>query len=342
MSMQSFRGAVEWALMVALVFGAGAVAQAQNDESKDDAKVIQIGPADGHGDAEAVEGQEEGATVEAPKYWIGLLGGPVTAELRHHVELPDGEGILIREIVPDSPAAKAGLQQYDIVVRANDAAVHDMRELVDLVRTEGEKEAQITFEVIRHGTRESVYVTPEERPEQVAYQGRGGGIGGIEGLPPQFQQFFEEGGEGVMPFDFRQFGPGVIVGGGGAGLAGMPNGISVSIQKQEGEPTKITVKRGEESWEVVGDDPKSLEQLPEDVRPFVERMLQGGAIGGLGDFNMEMPQLGPNFRSGPNREQFQQRLEQMERRLEELQERMLGRQAPATDKAEAESNGEVK
>ena len=47
MSMNSLRGAVEWALMVALVFGAGAVAQAQNDEASRTASVVQIGRADG-------------------------------------------------------------------------------------------------------------------------------------------------------------------------------------------------------------------------------------------------------------------------------------------------------
>ena len=45
MSMNRFHGAVEWVLMVALVFGAGAMAQAQ-DEDASGGPVIQIGKGD--------------------------------------------------------------------------------------------------------------------------------------------------------------------------------------------------------------------------------------------------------------------------------------------------------
>jgi membrane-associated protease RseP (regulator of RpoE activity) len=337
MSMSQLRGAVEWALMVGLVFGAGAVAQANNDETQVEDRVIQIGPADADA-ANPVAGggvavDPNGAPRELPKYWIGMLGEPVTPDLRHHVDIPENEGLIIRQIVPDSPAAKAGLEQYDIVLRANDTVLHEMSDLVELVRSEGEKKTQITLEVLRHGSRETVYVTPEERPAHVAQSsgpGIGGGLdGGVEGLPPGLQQFFGRGAiNGGAPFEFRHFGPGMI--GRGGGVAAMPNGVSVSIQKQEGQPTHITVQRGEETWEVVGDDPKSLEQLPEDLRPFVTQMLDGG----LGNFQIDMPDLGRPGRPGFDGEQLRERLEAMERRLEAMQERLLGDEAAEKPAAE--------
>jgi membrane-associated protease RseP (regulator of RpoE activity) len=342
MSKYQFRGAVEWALMVGLIFGAGAVAQAQNDEAQDDSRVIQIGPADANEPAITPEGGVDANVLpeqETPKYWIGLLGGPVTPDLRHHVEIPENEGVLIREIVPDSPAAKAGLEQFDIVLRANDTVLHDMRDMVELVRTEGEKKAQITLEVLRHGERETVYVTPEERPAHVARQGStGGGFGGgpgLEGFPEELQKFFGEGGFGDGgQLNFRQFGPGVIVGRGGAGIANMPNGVSISIHKENDQPARITVKRGDQSWEVVGDDAESLKQLPEDLRPFVEQMLRGGA----GGFNVELPELGNRPGFNFNGERLQQRLEEMERRLEEMQRRFQDRGAETDEQAEIDAN----
>ena len=45
MSWNYLRGATEWALMVGLVFGAGAIAQAQED-TKSDGNVVQIGRSD--------------------------------------------------------------------------------------------------------------------------------------------------------------------------------------------------------------------------------------------------------------------------------------------------------
>jgi membrane-associated protease RseP (regulator of RpoE activity) len=340
MSMSQLRGAVEWALMVGLVFGAGAVAQANNDESQVEDQVIQIGPADADAAkpaaAAGVAVDPNAVQQELPKYWIGMLGGPVTPDLRHHVEIPENEGVLIREVVPASPAAKAGLEQFDIVLRANDTVLHEMRDLVDLVRSEGEKKTQITLEVLRHGSRETVYVTPEERPAQVAQSsGPDDGLdGGFEGLPPGLQQFFGRGAvDGGAPFHFRHFGHGMI---GGGGMAGIPNGVSVSIQKQDGQPAHITVQRGEETWEVVGDDPKSLEQLPEDLRPFVAQLLDGGQ----GGFHVDMPEIGPHGRPGRpvfDGEQLRERLEAMERRLEEMQQRLQAGEAASDEPAEEQN-----
>ena len=261
---------------------------------------------------------------ELPKYWIGLLGGPVTPEVRHHVQIPENQGLLIREVVPDSPAAKAGIEKFDILLRANDAELHEMTDLIDLVRTLGEQKAQITLEVLRHGERDTVYITPEERPAHVALQGGNigpGFEGGIPGLPGEFQQLLEQrglaGGPEGQGFDFRHFGPGVVIGRGAVGVGEMPNGVTVNIQKNEGQPTKITVQRGEESWEVTGDDAESLKALPEDVRPFVERMLHGG---GPANFSLDMPEMG-NMPHRPafDGERLRERLEAMERQLQEMQ-----------------------
>ncbi len=290
MSHNFLRGAMGFALIAVTVVGAGAIVQAQQNESGDQGRVVQIGEDDVDDSRETQRlsrpGPTDGAIVDAPqapKYWIGLLGGLIQEDhpLRAHLDLPTGEGLLVADVVPNSPASKAGLKKNDILLRANDTPLKAMTDLVDLVGTEGEKKSQIALEVFRRGERETIYVTPEERPAdaQVSTGGFGeGSLGEGAGLPEgvdelmrQFQRGQLQGGQ--RPFNFRNFGPGVIVG--GDGMANVPNGVSVSITKKEGQPTQITVKRGDETWEVVGDDPKSLDKLPDDLRPFVERMLRG-------------------------------------------------------------------
>jgi hypothetical protein len=333
MSKFSYRGAMQWALMVPLALGAGQFAFAQEEDAG--GPVIQIGK----GDAEDLQnlsqpGLTDGAIVDphAPKYWIGLLGGTIGPDhpLRAHIDIPEHQGLLVANVMPESPAAKAGLKTNDILLRANGVELNEMQNLVDLVLTEGEKHGKIEVEVLRRGQRETVYVTPEERPADVAQPQLGGGPE-IQGLPGGInpQDLLRE-----MPFEFRNFGPGVILDGhGGVGIDEMPSGVSVSINKQDGQPARITVKRGEETWEVVGDDPASLKQLPEDLRPFVERMLQGRTMPGR---NHHQPgeHMIPDFGDGRLRE----RLERMEQRMEELQERMLERSAtpttPPADNAE--------
>jgi hypothetical protein len=135
-----------------------------------------------------------------------------------------------------------------------------------------------------------------------------------------------------MPFDFRNFGPGVIVGG-GRGMANMPNGVSISIHKEEGQPAQITVKRGDETWEVVGDDPKSLDQLPDDLRPFVERMLQNNGAGGIG---FQLPNI-EGFEGRLDDQRLQERLEEMERRMEEMHRRLFEPDADRQQRPQAET-----
>ena len=345
MSIRRLRGAVEWPLLAALALGAGAIALAQEEEQPD-GRVVQIGqaddaesrpalpPPDGRG-AKAAQPDFAEQQQEVPAYWIGLLGGEIDADhvLRAHVDLPHGQGLLVASVVPDSPAAKAGLKRHDILLRANDAELRTMRDLVELVRTEGEKQGQITLEILRHGERATIYLTPEERPADApGPQGRpgGGGFGGglqfPEGLP---NELFDELERRGLPFDFRNFGPGVIVGG-GRGLAGMPNGVTISVQKQDGQPARITVKRGDETWEVVGDDEESLQQLPEDLRPFVEQMLHGGSPLGM-DF--QMPNLEGLGRPGAGDERLLERLQKMEERMAELQRRLLDSTVPQPEKS---------
>jgi hypothetical protein len=332
MSIASLRGAVNWALMVALVLGAGAMAQAQN-ENEGDGKVVRIGSPDDQKSTsprnENVTGRTFGTQAEMPKYWIGLLGGAIPADspLRAHLDLPEGEGLIVANVVPDGPAAKAGLKQHDILLRANDIELHDMQALVDLVASEGSKSGRIKLDFLRRNEHQIVSLVPAERPADAAMPQSGlddGGFGGFNfqgGDAGQLRDLMKQFG-GDFPPQFRNFGHGVIVGG------GMPNGVSISIQKQEGQPTQITVKRGEETWTVSGDDPESLKQLPEDLRPAVERMLHGDGI------QFDLPnfeqRLGPAFNDGGLRE----RLERMEKRLEEMQKHFRG-------DGQAESNDEA-
>lgn len=339
MSRNSLRGAVEWALMVALVFGAGAVAQAQNDEAPDKG-VVKIGRADGDQSKPNLPPPDDGSgdasvapQAQMPKFWIGLLGGTITADnpLRAHLDLPENQGLIVASIVPDSPASKAGLKQHDILLRANDKDLREMQDLVELVLAEGPKKGQITLEVLRHNKRETVYLTPEERPANAPMpQPQGGGFGGALGgggdlgMPNELLEQFG----GRLPLEFRNFGPGVIVGRGGQGVANMPDGVSVSIQKENGKPAHITVKRGDETWDVVGNDPESWKQLPDDLRPFVEQMVNGGGR------NIQMPKrLGQAAAAvGAEDGRLRERLEKMEQRLEDLQKRFGGSDKAPVDK----------
>jgi len=244
MSISYARNALNWSLMAALVVGAGAVARAQDQDRQDD-KVIRIGKSDqdqstpNSGSSDRNHGEQE-----APKYWIGLLGGPIPPEhvLRAQLDLPANDGLLVANVVPNSPAAKAGLKQYDVLVKANNKELHEMKDLVDLVLSEGAKKGQITLDVLRRGKHETIALKPEERPANAPTPQRSrDDEEGMAGGPDveQFMQQFRN----RFPMQFRNMGPGVIVGGGAGGVSNMPNGVSISVRKENDKPAHISVKR---------------------------------------------------------------------------------------------------
>jgi len=328
MSISYLRGVSEWALMVTLIFGAGAIARAQEQDRQDD-KVIKIGKSDqDHTTRNAPRpGDRDQGEQEAPKYWIGLLGGPIPPEhvLRAQLDLPENQGLLVANVVPNSPAAKAGLKQYDVLVKANKKELHEMKDLVNLVLAEGAKKGQITLDVLRRGKHETMTLKPEERPANAPTQQLGRDDDeGMQGTPDadQFMQQFRN----RFPMQFRKMGPGVSVGGGGAAVGNMPNGVSFSISKENDKPAHISVKRGSDSWEIDGDNPESLKKLPADLRPFVEQMLHGdGMVHVPQPFNFQGPGFqGPGLGADMDAGRMRERMERMEKRLEEMQKRMLG------------------
>ena len=75
----------------------------------------------------------------------------------------EGEGVLVREIPPGSPAAVAGLQPGDIIVRFDGKAVTSSDDLVLAIR-ENEIGDTVTIEYVRSGSRRTTKAVLAERP----------------------------------------------------------------------------------------------------------------------------------------------------------------------------------
>ncbi|MGQ0699269.1 MAG: Do family serine endopeptidase, partial [Panacagrimonas sp.] len=107
----------------------------------------------------------EHGTVERGR--IGVVGQDVTPDLAKAFGLPSARGAVVAQIVPDSPAAKAGLKPEDIILEANGREVQSflqLRNAVGLMRV-GEK---VELKVLREGKPRNVTVVVGKDTEVAA------------------------------------------------------------------------------------------------------------------------------------------------------------------------------
>lgn len=95
-------------------------------------------------------------------YWIGIDGTPIDDALRSQLELPPTQGLLVNQVVADSPAAKAGLKQYDVMISCHDTAIAQLADLAKLL--DEKKETVLPLKLVRTGKRIIIEVTPQRRP----------------------------------------------------------------------------------------------------------------------------------------------------------------------------------
>jgi serine protease Do len=79
-----------------------------------------------------------GEFAERPQLGIAIAPGHVARRLRRAVGLPDVDGVLIRDVTEDSPAARAGLSQGDLVVAAGGQPVRTIDDLFDALPAGGD------------------------------------------------------------------------------------------------------------------------------------------------------------------------------------------------------------
>jgi|GEM_PF-4162905 len=218
---------------------------------------------------EREEGDEQRGQVS--EYWLGLELEPPPAELREKLKLDEGQGLLVEQVMPGSPAAKAGIESEDVLLKANGKPVQKLSDLVELLKSGKDQPIKITL--LHDGEEATVKVTPAKRP--------GGGLqlGGnvteqqrsaLRKMAKELERMHRKGQQGGRMHRI------------GSGMnrwpahnpAQFPDDLSVTIKKEGNTPARIDVKRGDKSWSVAENE---IGKLPEDVRPHVQGMLGRGA-----------------------------------------------------------------
>jgi len=304
-----------WILAAAGLLALGAAAHGQ---------AIAIGVAEGP------DVNVDGAVAKPSEYWIGVvLAAPAK---------DDQPGIKVADVMPDGPAAKAGIRAGDRLIKAGGKPIQQVGDLIGAI--DASKGKPLGLELVREGKKQQLEVTPQKRPvparpfRELLPPGQDW-KGWREWMDKMEQGQFGEGG----PFHFRFFGPGAIVPPGVAAEKPQPDDMTITVTKKGQEPARIVVKQGDESWRTTED---KLGELPDEVRPHVERLL-GRRFGAWGRVKvMEGPRVHVQpqpLKALPRdelRKRLDQRLERIDEQIEELRKSLDELRKKRSEGAEAE------
>ena len=81
-----------------------------------------------------VDALASGESVQPPQLGIAIAPGHVARRLRRAVGLPDADGLLIREVGENTPAARAGLARGDLIVAVGGQPVRGVDDLSGALR----------------------------------------------------------------------------------------------------------------------------------------------------------------------------------------------------------------
>jgi hypothetical protein len=233
---------------------------------------------------------DAGAEEQSP-HWIGLGCSTATDALRSQLGLTE-TGVVVHDVVADSPAQKAGFQLHDVLLKAVVAEkAIELKEAEQIVQAVKEADLKpIKLELLRKGKPLTLEVTPAERPQPqhritlTATHPKGVmidpervqqllGEGKLDELKAYIAQQAKE-----LPLNVRYHAAGPVITTHTdwpvpykvAVTAEVADDLSLTITKSGKQPAEIKVQKGEQSWTV---SEKELDKLPDDVRPSVQARL---------------------------------------------------------------------
>lgn len=104
--------------------------------------------------------------------WLGVMTQTVDDDIADAFEVDVDYGAIINEIVQDSPAEKADLEEGDVIISFNGKKVWDSDDLTDLIE-ESETGAKATLGILRDGKEMTVNVELGSRPRNSSWVSRG-------------------------------------------------------------------------------------------------------------------------------------------------------------------------
>jgi hypothetical protein len=217
--------------------------------------------------------------------YLGVSTSRLTPAMRSQLSLPAGIGLVVDVVDKDSPGAKAGLKQYDVLHKLNDQILVNLEQLSILVRTFKPGD-EVAFTVIRQAkpiTLKAKLI--EKEVYDLVYVGTldGGagttqaGVGGEAIMAMPATQNYSGAVTGVYDLTGSRDVPGKIA----ANITFSDGEHSIQITSDKGKPWLVaTDKNGKEVFKGPIVTEADLKAVPEAIRKKLELVQRGIRIGG--------------------------------------------------------------
>ncbi|MBI5395497.1 MAG: PDZ domain-containing protein [Verrucomicrobia bacterium] len=188
------------------------------------------------------------AANKQPEKWIGVRVNPLMPTTRSHLKqyltgMPEDAGLAVSDVTEESPAVVAGIEKYDILLRADGQPLTKVETLQEML-TKRNFGTSVRIDLVHEGKPKTVHALVLERPEGAPglNAGRFGGRGG-------------PGGPG---------GPGGQGGPGGRGRAPFGGGNStVVFTDADGKQQKVSGDQMGDFWRKMREDEKFRQAVRE-------------------------------------------------------------------------------
>ena len=220
------------------------------------------------------------------RYFIGVAIRKIPSVFSRLLGLRSGQGLLVQQVIPASPAAAAGIKAGDLLIALDGKLLRTPRQLVEAVNQPHPGRGRPTvcrLTIIRAGMRRQVNVRPAPCPPQLFSIGRKISIASRTFVPSARQANPGAPGRRIMPARVMTFGPGMVIHlpetrGSPALSSRLPEVFTITQWTDSHGVVHTIINTGDRRYSV---DSAHLRTLPPPVQPLARLLLRSSASLGL-------------------------------------------------------------
>jgi hypothetical protein len=145
---------------------------------------------------------DEPFLIDEKAGFLGVQIQDLSEQLSDYFKLKGGNGVLVSEVVKDSPAEKAGLKAGDIVTKVDDNDIENSGDLTMTIRGY-EPESKVSISVIRNGKKKKLKATLGETESGFHY--KFGELDELRHLDDTHEMIIKMLPEGLEDFELQKF-----------------------------------------------------------------------------------------------------------------------------------------